>query len=84
MKVNDIITNGEGHRALVLALNGDRVQALLFDQAEIYAGDRFFVRDRGLQFSFGEHLFGRVINSLGEPIDDRGGFPRGNTHLNWN
>ena len=83
VRVNDIISNDEGHRALVLALNGDRVQALLLDRADVYAGDRFFMREHGLRLSFGEHLFGRVINALGEPLDEGSSFPPGKHTLEF-
>jgi len=78
VKVNDIITNEKGNRALVLGLNEDRVQALLLDRAQVFAGDRFTVFGHHLQFPFGEHLFGRVLNALGDPLDGGSSFPPGN------
>lgn len=83
IRVNDVIENDKGERAYVLALNRDRVQALLLDEAEVYAGDRFFKREHGLRFSVGDHLLGRVINAVGEPIDSKSGFPPGNLSLEF-
>jgi F-type H+-transporting ATPase subunit alpha len=81
VRVNDVIENDEGFRALVLALNQDRVQALLLDEAETYAGDRFFIREHGISLSLGDHLLGRTINAVGDALDEASGFPPGNTTL---
>lgn len=80
-RINDVIENDEGRRALVLALNEDVVQALLLDPGDTYAGDRFYIRDRGVSFSMGDHLFGRVISTVGDNLDEGSGFPPGNTNL---
>lgn len=81
VRINDVIENDEGKRALVLALNEDVVQALMLDPVDTYAGDRFYIRERGVSFSMGDHLFGRVISAVGDNLDEGSGFPPGNTNL---
>ncbi|HEX9608878.1 MAG TPA: hypothetical protein VGA06_01555 [Candidatus Paceibacterota bacterium] len=81
VRINDVIENDEGRRALVLALNEDVVQALMLDPGDTYAGDRFYIRERGVSFSMGDHLFGRVISAVGDNLDEGSGFPPGNTNL---
>ncbi len=70
--IDDIIVSERGERALVTALSEDEIEALLLDRGDIEAGDRFIIHPDGIRFSFGEHLFGRVINSLGDPVDGKG------------
>jgi len=72
-RVNSIIVNAKGQRAMVTALHEDSVQALLLDPGSPEAGDRFMAYKGGIRYSFGDHLFGRTLNVLGEPID--GGRP---------
>ena len=80
-RVNTIIVNAKGQRALVTAFQEDSVEAYLLGRDNPRAGDEFFIDPKGIQFSFGEHLFGRTINVLGEPLDGLGGFPSNNTPL---
>lgn len=81
VRVNDVVEDDEGNQAYILSLDKDRAQALLLDEVEVYAGARFFKRDQGLSCSAGDHLLGRVINALGEPIDVKRGFPPDNLSL---
>lgn len=73
VSVNDVIANEEGRRALVTSLAEDAIEALLLDRGDPKAGEKFMIHTRGLQFSFGEHLFGRVMNALGDTLDGREG-----------
>src|SRR5690554_3034633 len=72
-RVNDIITNEDGKRAIVRALADDQVTALMLDPALSKSGDRFTFLRNGQVFPCGEHLFGRIITALGDPAD--GGVP---------
>ena len=73
VRINDVIVNAKGQRALVTALREESVEALLLDHGSPEAGDRFMAQKGGIRYSFGDHLFGRTLNVLGEPID--GGVP---------
>lgn len=79
--VHDIIVDEEGRRALVTALAHDSVEAITLDAIDIRPGQRFSVTSRGHQFSVGDHLLGRVISALGDPIDGKSGFPLKNAPL---
>ena len=80
-RVDTVIVNQKGERALVTALREDSVEAYLLDRGTPKAGDQFVIDTRGIQFSFGEHLYGRALNVLGEPIDGLGGFPESTVPL---
>lgn len=81
VRVDNIIVNARGQRALVTALHENSIEALLLDPGDPEAGERFVLVPEGIQYSFGTHLFGRVLNALGEPIDDLGRLPEGTTPL---
>ncbi|KKU81589.1 MAG: ATP synthase subunit alpha [Parcubacteria group bacterium GW2011_GWA1_47_8] len=79
--INDLIKNEWGSRAIITALDIDEVEALLLDSTTVKPGDRFFLEGDPHIFSFGEHLFGRTINTLGEYID---GKPAGHEPKDYN
>jgi len=80
-RVHDIIINEEGQRALVTALSHDAVEAMMLDTVEVRPGQQFELYPQAHQLSLGEHLFGRVINAVGDPIDSKGSFPPKNMPL---
>ena len=80
-RMHDIIVNEDGKRALVTALSHDAVEAIMLDACEVHPGQQYEIRSQTDQLSIGEHLFGRVINALGDPIDNKGGFPPKNMPL---
>lgn len=80
-RINDIIVREGGGRAIVRSLAGDRLTALALDHGHPRAGERYMHLEEPHIFSLGDHLFGRVINILGESIDDGEAFPLGNTAL---
>ncbi len=81
--INDVIINSQEQRALITALTENGVEAILLDRGNMELGDRFTMSTRGIRLFFGEELFGRVLNALGEPLDGLGDIPeRSNTlHL---
>lgn len=81
VQIYDVIRNEDGGRALVTALTHTTIEAMVLDPMEPKPGQRFELSNRERQFSLGNHLFGRVINALGDPIDGKGGFPPQNTPL---
>lgn len=81
VRIDDIIINENGQRALVTALNEEDIEVLLLDSGKVEAGDRFTIHTEGVRFSFGEHLLGRVINALGDPLDGKEVLPAGKDSL---
>ena len=82
-RINDILVDDDRNRAIVVSLEGDHVTALLLNDLNIKAGDRFSSSESNLEYSLGEHLFGRIINVFGDPIDGKGSFPKKNTQLKF-
>jgi F-type H+-transporting ATPase subunit alpha len=80
-KVYDIIANEDGKRALVTALSHDAVEAMMLDPVDVRPGQQFETLPQTNQMSIGDHLFGRIINALGDPIDRGTGFPPKNAPL---
>lgn len=80
-KVHDIIVNEDGMRALVTALSHDAVEAMILDPIDVFPGQQFESLLHSNQLSLGDHLFGRIINALGDPVDRKSGFPQKNMPL---
>jgi F-type H+-transporting ATPase subunit alpha len=60
-------------RGLALNLEEDKVGAVLFgDFQKVKEGDTVKRTGRIMEVPVGEALIGRVVNALGQPIDDRG------------
>lgn len=79
-RVNDLIVDEEGNRAIIRALADDHVSALAFS-GDPRPGDRYtYLKDTKL-YACGDELFGRIINPLGDPVDDKGSLPLGNTEI---
>src|SRR5258708_139143 len=74
-RVNDILVSEAGGRAIVRTLIGDHLTALELDRAEPRVGDRYSYFPQENPYSLGDHLFGRVLNMLGEPVDGGERFP---------
>lgn len=75
-RVNDLISNRNGQRALVSSLDESHLTALLLDEATIQPGETFYPEKEGLCFPPVETLRGRIINPLGEPLDGRNPLPQ--------
>lgn len=79
-RVNDLLVDEHGNRAIVRALSNEYVHALSLSDAG-HPGSRYtYVQDTNL-FYCGEELFGRVIDTFGQPIDNKGSFPPPNVPL---
>lgn len=66
---------GENNSAMgmVTALEKDNFKITPFSFIEgMKVGDKVYLNTRGLQIPIGPELLGRVINPLGEPIDNKG------------
>jgi flagellum-specific ATP synthase len=69
------IENAEAQRCLgeVIGFDGGQVQIMPFgDAIPLKRNDRVTAMDRQLRLPIGFNLLGRVINSVGDPIDDKG------------
>lgn len=75
VRINDVVVNERGDRAVVTGLLGDHVEALLLDRSDLRVGERFVFKDRGTTFPLGEELKGRVLNPLGDTLDGKGPLP---------
>jgi F-type H+-transporting ATPase subunit alpha len=73
VKLNEKVQFSDGSLGLALNLAEDCVGiVVLSDGAKINAGDEVKSTGELLSVPVGKELLGRVVNGLGEPIDDRG------------
>src|SRR3989344_4431417 len=83
-KINEIIVNQNGVRAIVTSLKDSSIEALLLDNEEIQPNEMFSRTFKQLNVDVGPHLLGRMIDPLGIPIDGKQRFPKSNTTLPLN
>jgi F-type H+/Na+-transporting ATPase subunit alpha len=70
---NELIEFHNGMKGIVLNLEEDNVGAVLLGSSqEIKEGDKVRRTKKIASIKVGESLLGRVINTLGEPIDGKG------------
>ncbi len=70
---NEMIEFDNGIKGIVLNLEEDNVGAVLLGSAElIKEGDKVKRTGRIASINVGEGLLGRIINTLGEPLDGKG------------
>ncbi len=74
-RLNDLISNRDGRRALVSSLAEDHLTALLLDEATIKPGEVFYPEKEGFCLPLTENLRGRIINPLGQPLDGQSPLP---------
>ncbi len=73
VEANELIDFESGVRGIVLNLEEDNVGAVLLgDSSLIKEGQRVKRTKRIASIPVGEGLLGRIVNTLGEPIDGRG------------
>src|SRR3989338_9771559 len=80
-RVGDVIVREDGGRAIVRSLSSDDLTALSLHHGAPQAGERYTRLEEPRLYSLGDHLFGRIINALGEPVDVGDSFPPGNAPL---
>jgi len=73
-RVNDMLVDEQGNRAIVRSLSDGHVSVLALS-GNSKPGDRYTYLQGAHRYSCGEHLFGRVIDTLGAPVDGKGSFP---------
>lgn len=69
VKVNDIVENETGMMGWVTALLPDLVEVLFLKEGDVRPGDMFTKSGKKLTLPLGNFLLSRVINPLGEVID---------------
>ena len=72
-KLNEMLDFGHGITGLALNLEETEVGAIILgDYTQINEGDQVRATGKLLQVPVGKGLLGRVLNTLGEPIDGKG------------
>lgn len=70
--MEDVLLFEEGSRAMVFDLNKDRVGAiLLYESPDLTAGTAVRLARHRLGIAAGDVFLGRVVDPLGNPLDDR-------------
>lgn len=73
VKMAELLEFGYGVSGMVQTLNEDSVGVVFINKPDkLKAGDKVNRTNRVLDVPVGENLLGRVINSLGEPVDGMG------------
>jgi F-type H+/Na+-transporting ATPase subunit alpha len=80
-RLYNIVQTRSGGRAMISALEKDRVEALMLDSERPKPGDYFELSDYGLRLPLNIDLFGRMINPLGMALDGKAGLPPGGEAL---
>ena len=72
-RTDELVTFPTGVRGLILNLDRDLIDVILLGPDEgIQGGDLVTGTGERLRVPVGQKLLGRVVNPLGEPLDDRG------------
>ncbi len=80
-RIHDVIFRSDGARALVSGLKHDALDAVMLDNTSVIPGQQFFLADQVKHIYIGDRLFGRVVNSLCDPVDAGLALPPKNTPL---
>jgi F-type H+-transporting ATPase subunit alpha len=71
--LNEMLDFGKGITGLALNLEETEVGAIILgDYTKVKEGDEVRTTGRLLQVPVGRELLGRVVNALGQPLDDKG------------
>jgi F-type H+-transporting ATPase subunit alpha len=71
------VPGGHTVNAIALNLDADSIGAVLMGpDAQVKEGDRVRATGRVAEVPVGDALLGRVVNALGEPVDEKGAFKR--------
>jgi F-type H+/Na+-transporting ATPase subunit alpha len=81
-RYNEIIVSEKtGARAMVSALDGHIVEALMLDNQQAKPGECFMLTGKKLTIPVASKLVGRVVNPLGVPLDGKADFPPGTMEI---
>ncbi|MFP4022701.1 MAG: hypothetical protein ACLFTS_02550 [Candidatus Paceibacterota bacterium] len=68
IRVNDIIVDDQGRKAVVHALSESSVEALVLDNRPVNPGTEFFIDNSSAGLNLSYDLKGKVVNALGEVV----------------
>jgi F-type H+-transporting ATPase subunit alpha len=72
-RTDELVTFPTGVQGMILNLDHDRIDVILLGPEEgIQGGDLVTATGERLRVPVGQKLLGRVVNPLGEPLDERG------------
>lgn len=71
VQVGELVVSDDGTKGYVGGLFPDRVEVYLLSDRVVVPGQKFSKSGEYLEVLVGDFLLGRVINALGEPIDDK-------------
>ncbi len=74
VKYGEILTFESGEKGLALDLSENETGCILFDDENIVAGEKVYKTEKTAGVPVSDEIIGRVVNSLGEPIDGKGAF----------
>ncbi|MCL5797641.1 MAG: hypothetical protein M1366_02475 [Patescibacteria group bacterium] len=74
-RINDIVISQKGGRAIVTALEREKIEVQMLDSEKPTPGDSFQLTGKGLTLPLKANLLGRAIDPLGVPIDGKGKLP---------
>lgn len=77
-KIDDLLADEDGGIAVVSSLYNGGLKALYLKRSTVEIGKKFYLKGKSEILHFGEKLFGRIINPLGEPLDGAGSIGEGN------
>lgn len=77
VRVNQILVSENNSIAYVTAMGPGIVEAQILEGERPKPGQKFTMRDHGLELPTHVSLFGRAINCLGKPVDGQSPFPPG-------
>lgn len=72
VKIGDLVVAEDGTLGFISGLLPELAEALIVKAGNVRPGQSFKPANRTLSVAAGDFLFGRVINPLGEPADDKG------------
>ena len=80
-RTDELVTFPTGVQGLILNLDRARIDVILLGPDEdIQGGDLVTDTGRRLRVPVGQKLLGRVVNPLGEPLDERGSIDAAESH----
>lgn len=68
VRVNDIVSDRKGRRAVIHSLHPDFVNALLLDKDTVDPGEEFSIDNKSGRMEMGDHLKGSIVNALGKVV----------------
>lgn len=81
VNVYEIVLSQNGGRGFVNSIEQDLVEVLMLDDTPVRPQEQFTRSFQQLEASAGSNLLGRAINSLGQPIDGKGGLGTGGSNI---